>query len=368
MSYKFNPLVFGGLDFFEKGSTFITKVSATFEVVGEELKVKAKGVTDAMLAETYALLVGRAGGQILAGGTAASNNLTLESTSNATKGKILLGAASAYDELNVRLAIGVVTPASTLEAKGKQPAEVLGAGTAAPNILKLTGATGGNSSGTEGASGGIGATVTIEAGIGGTAPSALEASTGGSGGNFSANAAAGGAAAVAGTGENTGGKGGALSFISGTGGQAGGKTSGVQKGGAGGAVKFTAGSGAQALNGTGEQFGGEGGTVTIGAGGGGAGTTANGAPGNIVLVTVTTGLIKLEGAVEMSKGFGAFKHAAPAAQHAAIGAVTNPGAFKKGAQGFETEAEAKAVIEKLEALTTAVTAHTAVLKEYGQTA
>lgn len=37
----------------------------------------------------YALLAGRAGGQSLVGGTAASNNLTLESTSHATKGSIL---------------------------------------------------------------------------------------------------------------------------------------------------------------------------------------------------------------------------------------------------------------------------------------
>lgn len=42
----------------------------------------------------YALLAGRSGGQTLIGGTAASNNLTLESTSNATKGSILLGQSS----------------------------------------------------------------------------------------------------------------------------------------------------------------------------------------------------------------------------------------------------------------------------------
>jgi hypothetical protein len=51
---------------------------------------------------------------------------------------------------------------------------------------------------------------------------------------------------------------------------------------------------------------------------------------------------------------------------APIAAVTNPGAFKKGAQGFETEAEAKAVIEKLEALTTAVTSLRAMAKAWGQ--
>jgi len=38
----------------------------------------------------YALLLGRTGGQSFTGGVAASNNLTLESTSNVTKGRILL--------------------------------------------------------------------------------------------------------------------------------------------------------------------------------------------------------------------------------------------------------------------------------------
>ena len=37
----------------------------------------------------YALLAGRAGGQVLIGGTVASNNLTLESTSDATKGSVI---------------------------------------------------------------------------------------------------------------------------------------------------------------------------------------------------------------------------------------------------------------------------------------
>lgn len=37
----------------------------------------------------YALLAGRSGGQEIIGGTAANNNLTLESTSNATKGRVL---------------------------------------------------------------------------------------------------------------------------------------------------------------------------------------------------------------------------------------------------------------------------------------
>lgn len=42
----------------------------------------------------YALLAGRTGGQTLTGGTAASENLDLRSTANATKGQVRLGGAS----------------------------------------------------------------------------------------------------------------------------------------------------------------------------------------------------------------------------------------------------------------------------------
>lgn len=43
----------------------------------------------------FALLAGRAGGQTLIGGTAASNNLTLQSTSNATRGSVLFADPAA---------------------------------------------------------------------------------------------------------------------------------------------------------------------------------------------------------------------------------------------------------------------------------
>lgn len=62
----------------------------------------------------YALLAGRTGGQSLTGGTASSNNLTLSSTSNATKGKINLGANAAFDEASTRLGIGSTSPESIL--------------------------------------------------------------------------------------------------------------------------------------------------------------------------------------------------------------------------------------------------------------
>lgn len=53
--------------------------------------------------------VGISGGTTLIGGTLSGNNLTLSSTSNATKGKILFGT-SGYDEVNNRLGIGTTVP------------------------------------------------------------------------------------------------------------------------------------------------------------------------------------------------------------------------------------------------------------------
>lgn len=73
--------------------------------------------TIATEAETaYALLAGRASGQILNGGTAASENLTLRSTANATKGQVIFGAAglTVYDEVNERIGVGTAAPGFTL--------------------------------------------------------------------------------------------------------------------------------------------------------------------------------------------------------------------------------------------------------------
>ncbi|MFA6324960.1 MAG: hypothetical protein WCX46_01910, partial [Candidatus Paceibacterota bacterium] len=63
---------------------------------------------------TNDLITGLSGGQTVIGGILASESLTLSSTSNATKGKIIFGT-SAYDEANNRLGIGTSTPVSSLE-------------------------------------------------------------------------------------------------------------------------------------------------------------------------------------------------------------------------------------------------------------
>lgn len=64
----------------------------------------------------YALLAGRSGGQTLKGGTAAGDDLTLQSTANATKGNIFFGT-STYDEVNNRLGVGTASPSYPLHAQ-----------------------------------------------------------------------------------------------------------------------------------------------------------------------------------------------------------------------------------------------------------
>jgi hypothetical protein len=75
------------------------------------------GLTNTSGTWTSNLSTGISGGQSVIGGTASGNNLTLSSTSNATKGKILFGN-SAYDEVNNRLGIGTTTPNWKLHVAG----------------------------------------------------------------------------------------------------------------------------------------------------------------------------------------------------------------------------------------------------------
>lgn len=92
-------------------STFNSKESAlTFST----------GLTRATNTITSNLSTGISGGQSVIGGTASGNNLTLSSTSHATKGKILFGT-SAYDEVNNRLGIGTTTPLYGLDVQSDTP-------------------------------------------------------------------------------------------------------------------------------------------------------------------------------------------------------------------------------------------------------
>lgn len=63
----------------------------------------------------YALLAGRSGGQTLQGDTASAGNLILNSTANATKGKVIIGSAAAIDEANSRLGVGTISPVSVID-------------------------------------------------------------------------------------------------------------------------------------------------------------------------------------------------------------------------------------------------------------
>ena len=72
------------------------------------------GLTNTTGTVTSNLSTGIAGGQSVIGGTNASDNLTLSSTTNSTKGKILFGT-SGYDEANNWLGIGTSTPAIPLD-------------------------------------------------------------------------------------------------------------------------------------------------------------------------------------------------------------------------------------------------------------
>jgi len=70
----------------------------------------------------FFILAGQSGGQTAIGGTGSGNNLTLKSTSHATKGKIIFGNAgtSAYDEVNERFGIGTASPSVAFDLKGSQ--------------------------------------------------------------------------------------------------------------------------------------------------------------------------------------------------------------------------------------------------------
>ena len=85
-----------------------------FRSVGNASNIPVATAVSADTFTQYALLAGRAGGQTLNGGSAASENLTLDSTSNATKGKIIMAASGG------NVGIGTTTPSATLEVSGTE--------------------------------------------------------------------------------------------------------------------------------------------------------------------------------------------------------------------------------------------------------
>jgi hypothetical protein len=234
-----------------------------------------------------AVLAGQSGGQILHGGTDAGDDLTLRSTSHATKGSIFIGAASAYDHVNERLGVGTLAPVSSLEiispmstqafkATGTQltPANGAGSGTTAGNFMAITAPAGQASSSTTGSTfGGQGGLITVNAGVGG-AHSGIPASgftRGGAGGTLTFTGGTGGAN-TAGSGDNRGGTGGGATVSGGTGGA----TNGAGAAGNGGGLTLFAGGGGNATAAGGTA--GTGGVVAIS--GGAAGVASGGAAGS----------------------------------------------------------------------------------------
>jgi hypothetical protein len=68
----------------------------------------------------YLLLAGRSGGQVAKGGTGSGDDLELYSTSHATKGDVIFGAAgtTCYDETNDYLGVGTCSPGYELHVAG----------------------------------------------------------------------------------------------------------------------------------------------------------------------------------------------------------------------------------------------------------
>lgn len=100
------------------GTTNFLRADGTWAVPsGGSSYTFSTGLTNTSGTVTSNLSTGIAGGQSVIGGTAASENLTLRSTSNATKGKIIfgVGGTSAYDESLGRLGIGNTSPSNRVQ-------------------------------------------------------------------------------------------------------------------------------------------------------------------------------------------------------------------------------------------------------------
>lgn len=108
-----------GRTIFKRGAIKIN--DSMYIIGGDTLKIKtppgyvfSTGLTNNANTITANLSTGIAGGQSAIGGTAAGEALTLSSTINTTKGKILMGF-SGYDEANNLLGVGTSSPAHLLD-------------------------------------------------------------------------------------------------------------------------------------------------------------------------------------------------------------------------------------------------------------
>lgn len=90
----------------------------TVAAPGENVLTFTSGLTRATNTITNDLITGKSGGQTVIGGTASGENLTLQSTSNATKGKVIVDTTTlVVDEVNHFVGFGTATPANPIHAK-----------------------------------------------------------------------------------------------------------------------------------------------------------------------------------------------------------------------------------------------------------
>lgn len=93
------------------------------EAIEDSVEDIEDGTTDLT---AYLKLAGRSGGQVAYGGTGSGDDLTLHSTSHATKGTIFLGTGSGYNQVNNRLGVGTTAPGATLDVRGSAVFNELG--------------------------------------------------------------------------------------------------------------------------------------------------------------------------------------------------------------------------------------------------
>jgi len=101
-------------------------VALSDSAAGGVLKKLSWANIKAALQSAFATLAGIAGGQTLNGGTGASETLTLRSTAHATKGKILFGSSSAFDESTSAWGFGTTSPSAKVHVVNTAEQQRLG--------------------------------------------------------------------------------------------------------------------------------------------------------------------------------------------------------------------------------------------------